>query len=239
MKSAKLLTSLGLSDNEAEVYLTLLEEGRLTVSGIARESSLHRPAIYQILPTLEEKGLINKRIVGKLLYYGAEPPERLRSLLSVINGELDIMIPQLSAMYGKDRPVVRRLDGINGIHAVFDDIVRTLSKGDEYYQYCSVDEIDLNRVGFTKAYDEAYEEGRFDQLIITDKEYLEARHPRLEVTIKVVPEEFVPFDHNISQYIYGNKVAFIDYNKPVSTVIENLELAELQRDVFKMLFRRL
>ncbi len=239
MKSTKLLTSLGLSENEAEVYLTLLEEGRLTVSGIARESSLHRPAIYQILPTLEEKGLINKRMVGKLLHYGAEPPERLRSLLSVITGELDTMIPQLSAMYGKDRPVVRRLDGVTGIHTVFDDIVHTLKKGDEYYQYCSVDEKDLNLVGFTKAYNEAYDEGRFDQLIITDKEYLEARHPRLEVTIKVVPEEFVPFDHNISQFIYGNKVAFIDYGKPIATIIENLELAELQRDVFKMLFRRL
>lgn len=239
MKLPELLIAIGLSKNEAEMYLTLLENGNQTISAIAKNSTLHRPAIYQALPTLKEKGLVSQRRVGKLIHYAAESPERLKLLLDEVKSELDDMIPQLSRMQSKNTPIVRRLDGAAGVRAVFDDIVHTLNKGDVFYRISSEGSTHVHDVELPQSYFDMRNAKQLERFVISNADYVESREPKLEVAMKVVPKEFLPFDYHISQIIYGNKVAFIDYRQPIATIIENPTLAAFQRDVFKMLFSRL
>lgn len=234
-----MLATIGLTKNESAVYLDLLQYGTQTVSSIARTSKIHRPAIYMALPTLKEKGLISERRVGKLIHYSAEPPDRLRALLVPIHEDLDNLIPQLSKMQNNKTPLVRRLDGKKGVHAVYEDIVNTLKKGDVFYRYSSENRKDLQRVGLPEDYEERRDKMQLERLVITNPEYTASREPKLEESLKVVPKEFLPFDYHVSQIIYGDKIAFIDYSQPIATIIENPVLAQFQRDIFKMLFRRL
>lgn len=239
MKLAKILTSLGLTPAEAEMYLTLIQHGQGTVSHISRESTLHRPAIYAAIPLLREKGLISQRRVGKLIHYAAENPERLRVLADVVHEELDTVIPQLIDRHSKKTPYVRRLDGKAGVHAVYEDILRTLKPGEEFYRYSSENVNDARQVGLPKNYEKQRDKMKIERLVITNPEYIAAREPKLEESLKVVPDEFLPFDHHVSQIIYGDKIAFIDFNQPIATIIENPTLARFQKDIFKMLFKRL
>jgi len=50
-----ILSELGLSKNEIEVYLTLLELGTSTAVHIAKAAKLHRPNVYDALDRLSKK----------------------------------------------------------------------------------------------------------------------------------------------------------------------------------------
>lgn len=239
MKITHILTSLGLSKNEALVYMTLLTDGMLTISGISRASGLHRPAIYATLPELTDNHLITERQVGKLIYYAAEPPERLRRLLDEMHHELDSVIPELTKLRKGAAPLVRRLEGRAGIHAVYEDIVHTLKKSDVYYRYSSEGKQEILTVGEPPRYVEGRDKKQLERFVITNPEYVKSREPRLDEALKVVPKEFLPFDYGVSQVIYGNKIAFIDYRQELATIIEHDTLAKFQCDIFRMLFKRL
>jgi hypothetical protein len=47
------------------------------------------------------------------------------------------------------------------------------------------------------------------------------------------------FDFGITQLIYGDKIAFIDYNTDTATIIENPVIAKFQATLFKIMFDQL
>lgn len=239
MDLSKLLASLGLTKAETGTYMDLLEYGTQTISEISRTSKLHRPAIYRALPSLKEKGLVSERRIGKLIHYAAEPPERLRSLLHNLHGELDTVIPKLTQLQDNKTPIVRRLDGKAGIHVVYEDVLRTLKKGETFYRYSSEDVAELQSVGLPKDYEATRDRMKLERLVITNPTYIAAQEPSLEETLQVVPEEYLPFDYGVSQFIYGNKIAFVDYRQPIATIIENATIAQFQKDIFMMLYKSL
>lgn len=239
MKLKQRLEALGLTKTEAAVYIDLLIHGTQTVSNIARTSQLHRPAVYKALPTLKQKGLVSSRQVGKLIHYAAEPPERLTSLVHTFQTELEELVPELNQIQHKSTPIVRRLNGKAGVYAVYEDIVHTLKKGEEFYRYNAANHDDLLNTGLPASYETLRDEKQLERLVISNPDYIESREPRLEDSLVVVPENFWPFDYNVSQIIYGDKIAFIDYTQPIATIITNPTLAKFQKDIFMMLYRQL
>lgn len=239
MKLKEILPAFGLTETETGVYLDLLEYGTQTISEISRTSKLHRPAIYRALPHLKEKGLISERRIGKLIHYAAEPPERLRTQVESLHDELDLIIPKLRQLQDNKTPVVRRLDGKSGVHAVYEDILLTLKKGETYYRYSAESIDELKSVGLPKDYEKKRDALQLERLVITNPTYSISREPSLDESLVVVPEPYLPFDYGVSQIIYGNKIAFIDYTQPIATIIENPTIAKMQKDIFMMLFRQI
>jgi len=58
----KELVVLGLTLNQAKIYLTIVQAVSITVSAISESTKVHRQDIYKILPKLEKMGLIAKTI---------------------------------------------------------------------------------------------------------------------------------------------------------------------------------
>ena len=67
-----LLLGLGLSLNQARVYLAILKLEKTTVGQVAKFSKVRREDVYRILPTLEKLGLIEK-LLGKPAEIRATP----------------------------------------------------------------------------------------------------------------------------------------------------------------------
>ncbi len=67
-----LLLGLGLSLNQAKVYLAILKLERGRVAQIAKFSQVRREDVYRILPILEKMGLV-ERIMGKPVEIQATP----------------------------------------------------------------------------------------------------------------------------------------------------------------------
>jgi len=63
-ENTDLLLGLGLSLNQAKVYLAILKLEKTTVGQVSKFSQVRREDVYRILPTLEKMGLV-ERLLGK------------------------------------------------------------------------------------------------------------------------------------------------------------------------------
>ena len=75
------LIEMGLSDKEAQVYLSLLEIGKGTVAVIARAAGIQRTTGYSILDALVAKGLAIVSGKEPKQEYIAEKPEKIAEFL--------------------------------------------------------------------------------------------------------------------------------------------------------------
>jgi sugar-specific transcriptional regulator TrmB len=62
------LTNLGLTVDQARIYLALLQVGPATARQIANTSKIARPDIYRIIPTIEKHGIIEKLMTRPVSY---------------------------------------------------------------------------------------------------------------------------------------------------------------------------
>lgn len=83
------LRKLGLREKEVRVYLAGLELGPSSVQKIAQKAKTTRPTTYQIIKTLEEKGLFVESKQRKKRYFIAQSPERILGILRVQKKELE------------------------------------------------------------------------------------------------------------------------------------------------------
>ncbi len=63
-ENTDLLLGLGLTLNQAKVYLAILKLEKTTVGQVAKFSKVRREDVYRLLPTLEKMGLV-ERLLGK------------------------------------------------------------------------------------------------------------------------------------------------------------------------------
>jgi len=75
-----LLLGLGLSLNQARVYLAILKLEKTTVGQVAKFSRVRREDVYRLLPSLEKMGLV-ERLLGKPAEVRATPISDALSLL--------------------------------------------------------------------------------------------------------------------------------------------------------------
>src|SRR3990167_9413666 len=139
MKKQDILGHLGLTGREASVYLSLLQTGPALVSTIARNTGLHRPTVYQVLPGLLEKELVTVFPRKKQKMYVAEAPAKLEHLFERFSEEFHDVLPELTRLHATwaKRPNIKFLEGKKGIMFVYADIVRTLKRGETFYRYSS------------------------------------------------------------------------------------------------------
>src|SRR3989338_5643152 len=91
----KELTSLGLSGEEAKVYLATLELGGSFVSAVARRAKVNRSTCYHTLDNLIKKGLVSSYQKGKVLHFTAEDPTRFMQMAEEKVQRTKNLIPEL------------------------------------------------------------------------------------------------------------------------------------------------
>ncbi len=82
----EILQQIGLTSSESKVYLALVERGKSKVSEILSEAKLNSGRIYEILESLEEKGLVSSIKEEKTKYFTASPPKRV---IDYLNAKID------------------------------------------------------------------------------------------------------------------------------------------------------
>lgn len=241
MDILKLCRHLGLSPHAAETYVALLSLGQGAVAVIAREAKIDRPLVYRVLPELLTLGLIARVTKGKRQEYAAMPPERLRELYQQLGSDLERSFPLMRARYerAKHTSTVKQLNGSKGIVAVYDDIVNSLPVGATFYRYSSSKRPRDRERYVSKNYTAQRDAKKLERFVITNKQNAQKKRSKLERAIKSVPLDADLFAYDITQIIYGDKIAFVDYGKETATVIENKEIARFQERLFKLLYQRL
>jgi sugar-specific transcriptional regulator TrmB len=126
----KILEKLGLSQEEAEIYIYLLQNPQKTLSDISKYTNIHRPKLYKILPSMEESGLIGTLVNGKRKLFVAENPKILNNYFESIKDDYLSFVPQIEKMYQKsfEKPILKHLSGKTGIRNIYMDIAYSLEK---------------------------------------------------------------------------------------------------------------
>lgn len=241
MNPQEILLKIGLNEREISIYLALIELGPSNISEISKKTGLHRPAIYETLPTLENKNLIALAPKGKRRRYAATPPTKLHNLAETVLHNLDSLIPELQKKMesSKKKPLVTYSEGQEGIANAFEDVVTTLGKGDVYYRYSSRKNVRESGKYLPKNYRETRDKKQLGRFVITNEKNQQEKKPSLDRSLKVVPKEFGLFEDDITQIIYDDKIAVIDYNTETVITIQNPIIAGFQRKIFKALFEKL
>jgi len=238
---ANIWNKLGLSEKEASVYMALVELGPSTVSDISRKTSLHRPTIYQLLPNLIERELVSRSTRGKKKIFVAESPERLKKIAESITEEVSTFIPHLKSIYSsrEKKPLVKFLEGKKGVTSVTEDILESLPRGSVFYRYSAIKTAEQTDKYLPKDYRKRRDNKGLERLVITNEKIAKGKKPRLEREIKILPSEEGLFDYDVTEIIYGDKIAFLDYNSETALLVENKKIAEFQKALFKSLYKRL
>lgn len=136
----ELLSKLGLSQKEIEVYLALLEIGQTKTGPLVKKTRIPSSKIYHVLGTLIDKGLVGSLQHGGVKLFKANPPMVLRHLverkeneLKALNQKLEDALPSLEQEFLMEKPDynVEILEGLRGIKSVYDLTLDLTGKGEE------------------------------------------------------------------------------------------------------------
>lgn len=136
------LTELGLTKNEAKVYLALLDIGSTTTSKIIKKTGINTSKVYESLERLLKKGMASYSIITNKKHWQAENPS---SIIEYIDEQRD----QLERKKQSSQKIISELlarknltqetseykiyEGIKGIKSARENALDVLKKGDTFY----------------------------------------------------------------------------------------------------------
>lgn len=236
-----LLKKLWLGEDEAYIYLYLLNNKNKNISDISKSLKINRPKLYKILPSMEENWLISKVINWKRICYVWESPKILKNYLENIKNDFDLYVPEIERIYENkfSKPILKHISWKKQIKNIFLDIANSLNKWDVFYRYSSrknIEDTSIDRKEYEQ-YKIIREQKKLERYVITN-EYLHNLKPKkLEKEVVTIPKNFDLFEDNITKIIYANKVAIVDYNTFESFIIESEMFANFEKKIFKLLFK--
>lgn len=225
------LKELGLSEQESDIYIELLNNKPLTAGQIAKATRINRSVVYFVLDSLIEKGLVGSVIIDGVKRFSANDIISLKEFVERKEEVLRELLPKLKSINGRDSNKVKIevFQGINGGLAVMKDLIST---GEDYLAFG--EDLSFQNVFGTIAeqYIRKLKEKKIKEKLLVPKgqkvlmsDYTEVRYLPKEMKLPTMTA------------VYGNKVAIAIFQKPYhAIVIQSDDLAESYRSLFKYLW---
>jgi HTH-type transcriptional regulator, sugar sensing transcriptional regulator len=137
------LIELGLTKNEAKVYLALHELGLTTTTNLIKKTALNTSKVYESLERLLKKGLVSYSLIHNKKHWQSENSKE--QLLAFLDEEkkniqkkeelINIISPQINELKKLNNlPVQNKIfEGTKGIKQAREDALELLKKGDTFY----------------------------------------------------------------------------------------------------------
>lgn len=239
------LKILGLSDNEAKVYMAMLELGPATVLEISARAGVNRPTTYVQIESLKRRGLASTQTKGKKQLFIAESPDQLEFLIEREKKaaenkkeELRKILPELVNIFNLagEKPQVRFFEGKEGLTKMQGELLR--SKAKEVVSFSSADGILKIFPDHPKTQSpKRVQKGIRSRLIYTNSggPILKRRDDEMLREAKYISSDKFPFKSDVA--IYGNNIGISALEgKVVGVIITHNELADSFRALFDLLW---
>lgn len=95
------LARLGLTPEEVEIYLHLLENGTKSALEVSREIHMARTRVYRLLDKLETSGLVTQKFDTLGLKFTASPYQQLELLVAQRQSELDSLRASMPSVFAQ------------------------------------------------------------------------------------------------------------------------------------------
>ncbi len=244
-----IFSKLGLTQEQADIYESLLNNGPQGASELAKTTKVKRTYIYAVVKELIKKGLVIEGTHGNKTKFRPQSPETLRShaetqktKAELALKELESALPNLISQYQltEFKPVVRTFEGEEG---TIKANLEVLSEKKDILAYLVINPtIDKQLEKFWKEYYNLRIKNNIHVRAITSNtpegiSYQKRDKEELRET-RLVPKD--KFNIAIEKNIVGNKVAFFSfYNGTlIATIIENKEIADAERAIFELAWKQ-
>lgn len=124
MKPEDVLKQFGLTDTEIKAYLALLGFGEATVLEIAKKANAYKANVYELLNSLEKRGLATHIKKNNKTFYSAINPEKLFEILENRKEDLISVFSLLKELYKskKTEREINVISGLDGLKTLFNDM---------------------------------------------------------------------------------------------------------------------
>lgn len=243
---SEILTSIGLTPEQADLYTSLLEHGAQTAGKLAKTTKIQRTYVYPVARELAKKGLVAMEKKGRTTTFIPQPPERLLTQAEDVKthaaqafAALEGILPSLKTKYSaaESKPVVSYFEGIEGIQRVYMD---TLHEGKPILaivETSKVDQIVYDWVTTVYSRERVKRGIPVKALVATGpKTPRYAGLSKKEIReIKIFDSKKFPIEHEVN--IYGDKLAIINHRKGsrlLGIIIDQPVIAATFRSWFKL-----
>lgn len=246
MKEQKTINSLmefGLTENEASVYLTSLSLGSTTILRLSKHSEVKRTTVYEVVDSLERKGLMKKVINGLKTLYSPEHPEKLENTLESKKVLLSRILPELEGKFHlkSTESSIKYYEGLSAIKNLYRDLLKELRPRDFYYAISNTDEWEeIDNDYFMKNHvEKRVDLGLKINLLFVDSPIAQRRKEfqrNFKEEIRLLPKSS---DIHVDMVITPQKLVIFQLHEPmVALVIENQTMIMAQKEVFELLWKK-
>lgn len=235
------LQSFGFSEKEANVYISLLELGKGTVTEISRKAGINRTTGYDILGSLSLKGVVNVSGKEPKQEYAAESPASIIEYLKRQAAETadhikkaEVLVPELNLLHAlKNRPKIRFYEGKKGLQHAYED---TLTSSEQIRAYATIDDMHKALPDYFPEYYKRRAKKNISirgivpkTLAALDRQKYNQEEKR---EIAFVPADKYYFSPEIN--IYDNKVMIASWREKLGIIIESEEIADAMKKIYEL-----
>jgi len=230
----EILKKIGLTGNEATVYLTLLKIKSGLAGDITKMSGIHRRCVYDAIERLIQKGLVSYYWQGDRKRFQAEKPDRIIDIIHNWESEAKDVLPKFMNIYkeGLEKQRVVMYRGKNGLKSIMDDQIEV---GKELYVFGKYGDLD-KRLQYWFA---QFERRRIKKKMQVKVLFDENKDSVTAGKLPLVESRFFPagFSGPITTEIYGDKILLIDWQEqPLIIMVQNADLAKTYKKYFEILW---
>jgi sugar-specific transcriptional regulator TrmB len=233
------LEGLGLTRNEAIVYLTLLDLGKAHIGEIAEKTRMHRRTIYDCLERLEDRGLVSFIMEGKTRFFIAINPQKLKEIIKEKEAKIKNILPKLFDMAKKSKlkTEVSVHKGKEGLKNIMEDVIKTKPK--EWYSLTSSGKVKEVLPYYEKQFHKKRTKEKIILKIIFGRNEKAIERAKELKKVKATEVKFVDTEYvvPISIWVYSTKVAFMLWDSETGILIENAETADTFKRYFDILWK--
>ena len=245
-----LLTNFSVTDEEAEIYLTLLKLGASTATDVSNKLKTNRTATHFHLKKLVDKDLVQLTKRGRTFVFRALAPSELATRFDRATTDFKSHVPQLEALQKieGEAPRVQVTESRTGYFKVYDEI-SSLPEGDSFLAIEGADALHnemtlLTNEEMKNFYSKIISRNIETKLVITEEatqipskmitneNYDLLKKRRLDV--RTYPESALSFQG--LSLMYGDTVAYLFPQTNLVVTIKHQAIADSFKAMFVTLF---
>lgn len=221
MDLGRIFEILGYKKEQAVIYQTLLQNGRMRIIEIGKKTKLPRTSCYEYLPDLINSGIVREIQRGKSKFYEAEMPKVLLDLLYKVRTNVSLSLNTFESQYDDIVEEYYKTYGYSGIKEVEGSeklliLLRHLQKQKNVYLLINT-----------------FLDSRISGLLIGDLKYFKKNGKCIE--FREFNEDHNLLDSNTCKIVSEEAILVINFEKESGVIIEDKNLVNLEMNYVRLI----